>query len=208
MTPSFLVSKVPRSHLQGQSGHRKSLRSPLTQWCIWSGPWSFSLCQIISHRDAAQEPEVLYRNWCTTWDFITHTPKPWPFWYTTSFLPIKSNQSSYSLTQWEFCCCSFLFVCLFLWVQFSHVWLQPHGLQHARLSCPSSTPKACSSSCPLSPWCHPTISPSVIPFSSCLQSFLALESFPVSWLFASGGQVLELQLQHQTFQWIFRVDFL
>ena len=49
--------------------------------------------------------------------------------------------------------------------------LQPHGLQHARLPCPSPTPRACSNWCPPSRWCHPTISPSVVPFSSCLQSF-------------------------------------
>ena len=55
--------------------------------------------------------------------------------------------------------------------------LQPHGLQHTRLLCPSPSPRACSESCPLSEWCHPTISFSVIPFSSCLQSFSASESF-------------------------------
>ena len=66
--------------------------------------------------------------------------------------------------------------------------LRPHGLQHARLPCPSPSPRACSSSCPLSQWCHPTISSSVIPFSSCLQSFPESRSFPVSQLFASGGQ--------------------
>ena len=66
--------------------------------------------------------------------------------------------------------------------------LQPHGLQHTRLSCPSLTPKAYSNSCPLSQWCHPTISSSVIPFSSRLQSFPASGSFPMSQLFASGGQ--------------------
>ena len=66
--------------------------------------------------------------------------------------------------------------------------LQSHGLQHARLPCPSPTPRACSDSCPLSRWCHPTISSSVIPFSSCLQSFPASESFPASQFFASGGQ--------------------
>ena len=49
--------------------------------------------------------------------------------------------------------------------------LRPHGLQHARLPCPSPTPRACSNSCPSSWWCHPTISSSVVPFSSCLQSF-------------------------------------
>ena len=67
-------------------------------------------------------------------------------------------------------------------------FLQPHGLQHSRLPCPSPIPGACSFSCPLSPWCHPTISSFVIPFSSCLQSFPASESFPMSQFFASGGQ--------------------
>ena len=66
--------------------------------------------------------------------------------------------------------------------------LQPHGLQHARLPCPSPSPGVCSNSCPLSWWCYPTISSSVVPFSSCLQSFLALGSFKMSWLFTSGGQ--------------------
>ena len=66
--------------------------------------------------------------------------------------------------------------------------LPPHGLQHTRLPCPSPTPGACSNSCPSSQWCHPTISSSVVPFSSCLQSFPASGSFPVSQLFASGGQ--------------------
>ena len=66
--------------------------------------------------------------------------------------------------------------------------LQPHGLQHARFPCTSPTPRACSNSCPSSRWCHPTISSFVIPFSSCLQSFPASGSFPMSQLFASGGQ--------------------
>ena len=65
--------------------------------------------------------------------------------------------------------------------------LQLHGLQLSRLPCPSSSPRACSNSCPSSQWCHPTISPSVVPFSSCLQSFPASGSFPVSQLFVSGG---------------------
>ena len=67
--------------------------------------------------------------------------------------------------------------------------LWPHGLQHARLPYhPSPTPRAYSNSCPLSRWCHPTMSSSVVPFSSCLQSSPASESFPISQLFASGGQ--------------------
>ena len=66
--------------------------------------------------------------------------------------------------------------------------LRPHEPQHARPPCPSPTPGVHSDSCPLSQWCHPTISSSVIPFSSCPQSFLASGSFQISQLFASGGQ--------------------
>ena len=66
--------------------------------------------------------------------------------------------------------------------------LWPHRLQHARLPCPSLSPGVCSNSCLSSQWCHPTISYSVIPFSSCLQSFLASESFLMNQFFASGGQ--------------------
>ena len=66
--------------------------------------------------------------------------------------------------------------------------LPPHGLQQARPPCPSPTPRACSNSCPSSWWCHPTISSSVIPFSSRLQSFPASGSFQMSQLFTSGGQ--------------------
>ena len=77
-------------------------------------------------------------------------------------------------------------------VQFSHLVifdsLRPHGLQHARLPCPSPTPRAYSNSCSLCWWCHPTISSSVVPFSSCLQSFPVSGSCSVNWFFASGGQ--------------------
>ena len=92
--------------------------------------------------------------------------------------------------------CSFFWVVLFTLMRWSFYpffqfsrsvmsySLQPHGLQHARLPCPSPTPRAYSNSCPLNQWCHPTISSSVVPFS-CLQSFLA---FLVSQSFISGGQ--------------------
>ena len=79
----------------------------------------------------------------------------------------------------------------FISVQFSQSVvfdsLRSHGLQHARLPCPSPTPGACSNSCPLSQWCHPIISSSVVPFS-CPQSLPASGSFPMSQFFASGGQ--------------------
>ena len=105
-----------------------------------------------------------------------------------SLIPFSPNRINYF---------SVLFLCLVFIatsasVQFSH-WvvsnsLWPHGLQHARLPCPSPTPKAYSNSHPSSQWCHPTISSSVIPFSSHLQSFPASGSFPMSQLVTSGGQ--------------------
>ena len=92
-----------------------------------------------------------------------------------------------------------LFVFMSLWsssfwsVQFSSVSQSCPTLcnpiqEHTRLLCPSPTPRACLNSCPLSQWCHPTISSSVVPFSSCLQPFPPSGSFPVSQLFALGGQ--------------------
>jgi len=77
-------------------------------------------------------------------------------------------------------------------VQFSHLVvsdsLQPHGLQHARPSCPSPSPGVHSNSRPSSQWCHPAISSSVVPFSSCPQSLPASDTFPMSQLFTWGGQ--------------------
>ena len=81
-------------------------------------------------------------------------------------------------------------------VQFSHSVMSdsfwPHGLQHSRLPCPSPTPRAYSNSCPSSQWCHPTISSSIVPFSSCPQFFPASGSFPMSQFFASGGQSIRV----------------
>ena len=80
--------------------------------------------------------------------------------------------------------------CKLLWfthsVVFNSLWT--HGLQHSRLPCPSPSPGVYSNSCPLSWWCHPSISSSVIPFCSCLQYFPASGSIPISELFISGGQ--------------------
>ena len=89
--------------------------------------------------------------------------------------------------------------------------LLPHGLQHTRPPCLSLSPRACSKSCLLRQWCHPTISSSVTLFSSCTQSFLASGSFPTSRLFASGGQsiravasalVLLMNIQDWLFLWL------
>ena len=86
--------------------------------------------------------------------------------------------------------------------------LPPHGQQHARLPCPSLFPRVCSKLCPLNQWCHPTISSSVIPFSSCLQFFPVSGTFPMTRLFVSGGQkfgasasVLPMNIQGWFFLW-------
>ena len=92
-------------------------------------------------------------------------------------------------------CCSVAKSCPTLW---------PHELQHVRLPCPSLFPGVCSDSCLLSQWCYLTISSSANPFSSCPQPFPASGSF----LMSQVGKVSELQFQHQSSQWIFRVDFL
>ena len=102
-------------------------------------------------------------------------------------------------------------------VQFSRSvvsnFLRPHELQHTKPPCPSTTPGVYSNSCPLCRWCHPTISSSVVPFSSCPQSFPA--SGCLQWVSSSHqvAKVLEFQLQHQGHQWIpglisFRMDWL
>ena len=98
------------------------------------------------------------------------------------------------------CCCSVAKLCLTL--------CDPVDCSMPGFHCPSPSPRVCSYSCPLSWWCHPAVSSSVIPFSSCLQYFPAWGSFPMSWHFTSGGQSIGVSVQHQFFQWIFRVDFL
>ena len=93
-------------------------------------------------------------------------------------LPFQSF-SFLSMVRINFCCSV---------AQLCPTLFGPHGLQHARLPCPSPSPRAWSNSCPLSWWCHPAISSAVVHLSSCLQSFSASGSFPMSWLFISGGQ--------------------
>ena len=101
---------------------------------------------------------------------------------------------------------------LFCSVQFSYSVmsdsLRPQGLQHVTLPCPSPTPGAYSNSCPLSWWCHPTISSSVIPSSPAFN--LSQHQGLFQWVSSSHqvARVLEFQLQHQSFQWIFRTDLL
>ena len=122
---------------------------------------------------------------------------------------VLSMWGSLSLSEiaWENKKCYFV---LDISVQFSHSVmsnsLRPHELQHARPPCPSPTPGVHPNPCPLFHWCHPMISSSVIPFSSCPQSFPASGSFPMSQLFASGSQ--STGVSASVLLWIFRTDFL
>ena len=95
-------------------------------------------------------------------------------------------------------------------VTFVVVQLCSCGLQHARPPCPSPSPGACSNSHPSGWWCYPTISSSGIPFSSCLQSFPASGSFPMSWLFGSKGQSIRASNTSNEYSGLisFRIDFL
>ena len=143
----------------------------------------------------------------TKWDNICGTLLPMPGCLTlkllnttlyntdTSHYLIVTSHSIVTAHLWNasfyghFCCyCSVGQSCPTL--------CDPHGLQHARHPCPSPSPRACSNSCPLSRWCQPTISSSVIPFC-CHQSFPASGSFLMNQLYASGGQSIELQLLKQ-----------
>ena len=118
-------------------------------------------------------------------------------------LPLQGSSNKSSLPLGWLRCCS---------VQFSRSVmsdsLRPYGLQRARLPCPSPTHWACSNSCPSNWWCHPTISSSVVPFSSCFQSCPASGSFQMSHLFVLGGQSIGVLASNQSFQWTPRTDLL
>ena len=100
-------------------------------------------------------------------------------WVNTDTIAVSTNRS-FVMKRWN--------IYQFSSVAQSCLTLQPHESQHARPPCPSPTPRGRSESCPSSQWCHPAISSSVVPFSSCPQSLPASKSFPMSQLFAWGGQ--------------------
>ena len=125
------------------------------------------------------------------------------------------QQKPHRISEFTFklvCVCVCVCVCIISSVQFSHSvvsdFLWPHELQHAKIPCPSPTPRVHSDSCPSSQWCHPAISPSVILFSSCPQSLPASGSFPMSQLFAWGGQGTGVSGLHPSFQRNPRADLL
>ena len=122
------------------------------------------------------------------------TPKSYRTFCSNGHALYLHYQGGYTLPPGGYCCCSVAQSCPTV--------AQTSWTVARRLPCPSLSPRVGSNSWPLSWWCHSTISFSVAPFSSCLQSFPTLGSYPLSQLFASGGQVWELQ--HQSFQWIFK----
>ena len=126
------------------------------------------------------------------------------FTISQSLLKLVSIESVMPASHLILCC----LLLLFSSVQFSCSVGQPHELQNTRPPCPAPTPGAHPNSCPLSQWCHPTLSSSVIPFPSCPQSYPASGSF--KWASSSHqvAEVLEFQLRHQTFQWTPRTDLL
>ena len=103
------------------------------------------------------------------------------------YIPFRARGSSQSLGQ---CLIQKKSDCNPLVTQSCLTLCNPNGQPHARLPCLSPSPRVCPNLSPLNQWCHPTTSFSVTPFSSCLQSVTASESFPVSWLFSSGGQCI------------------
>ena len=114
----------------------------------------------------------------------------WPLHRQALVWPVL--QTLYPFASWFLICVLMFYYWVISSVQFSRSvvsdFLWPHGLQHARPPCPSPTPGAYLNSHPSRQWCHPTISSSVVPFSSCLQSFPASRSFPMRQFFSSGGQ--------------------
>ena len=124
-------------------------------------------------------------------------------WLCSVFIWLVPTVGTHKSTSSEPCSSSVQFSCS---VVSDPLW--PHGPQHHRPPCPSPTPGVYSNSCVSSQWCHPTISSSVVPFSSCLQSFPSSGLFQWVSSLHQVAKVLELQLQYQSFQWIFRTDFL
>ena len=123
-------------------------------------------------------------------------------------IKFNAKHMSGSELNYSHLCSSFVLILVVVIQLLSYIWLTlwPHGLQHTRFTDPLQSPKFCCNSCALSQWCHPTISFSIDPFSSCPQSsqYLVL----LQWVGCSHQMAKLLELQHESFQWIFSVDFL
>ena len=149
------------------------------------------------HFDNIRYIEQLQRVHC----IVEHLRRPRPSLMTGAMIYWLLEPSPPTPTSSIYCISS---------VQFSHsvvsdsLW--PHGLQHTRLPCPSPTPRAYSNSCPSRWWWQPTISSSIVPFFSCLS--LSQHQGLFQWVGSSHQVAKGLELQHQSFQWIFKTDFL
>ena len=119
---------------------------------------------------------------------LLHTFIKYPYFWKWKKKNIYSNTINHTYEIQKGCSHSILLLLLLLSCQVMSDSLRPHGLQHTMFPCPSPSPRVCPSSCPLNWCCHATILSSVTLFSFCLQFFSASGSFPMSWLFASGGQ--------------------
>ena len=168
-----------------------------------SSPPAFNLSQhqglflqLGSSHQVAKVLELQIQHQSFQWIFRTNILYNWLVWSPGNPGSLKSLSQQHSSKT------SILWCSAFCMVQLSHPYidsvqfscsvmsdsLQPPGLQHTRLLCPSTSPRAYSNSCPLSQWCHPTNFPAVVPLSSCLQSLPASGSFLMSKLFKSGDQ--------------------
>ena len=150
---------------------------PLPSYLEWpqsQTPTTLKRGKDVEHRNShtvLMEMQMAWLLWKIDWWF-----------YTKLYIPLLYDPAIASLDSYS------QFSSVLHSVMSDSLW--PQGLQHARPPCPWPTPGVYSNSCPLSQWCHPTISSSVIPFSSCPQSFPASGSFQMSQLFASGGQII------------------
>ena len=166
---SFLHPSLPRSRVSNGSLMGDYVWDPFTRQ--YNSSVAFLLLFLICLRS------ILHTAALSNTVMIISSSLPHPDFSVAPFLPLR-----------------LLFNC---WVVSNS--LQPHELQHTRLPCPSLSSRVCSNSCPLSQWCHLTISSSVAHFSSCPQSFPISRSFPMSWLFASGGQSIDASASPSVF---------
>ena len=152
-------------------------------FCI--GVWLINNVMIVSGEQWRDSAIHIHVSFLPQTPFPSRLPELRLFLYLKIFESVQVPYAFYWINSWIICnkACS---------VQLNHSVvsdsLQPHQSQHARPPCLSPTPGVYSNSCPLSQWCHPTMSSSVIPFSSCPQSLPASGSFPMSQLFTWGGQ--------------------
>ena len=173
MPACSVTSAVSDSVTPWTGAHQAPLFTGFSRQDYWSGLPCPPLRELL-------DPGIELRSPALQADSLPLSPRGSPIGYCTIYLTSSSDFTAL-LAQSQGCCfCSVTESCLTLW--------DPHGLQHASLPCPLLSPRSCSNSCPSSQWCHPTISSSVISFSSWLQSFPASGCFQMSQLFASGGQ--------------------